>query len=175
MADKSKRIIKDALLQLMKNHNFTEITVAEICAWADIARSTFYNHFETKEDVILWTSQSIVIEYLDNYICINDKWVESVIYYFFEQSYKYKDYLSLLSKHKLFYIHREALLEITFTHKNITTQSLYLDLPEYMRRFLVRAYTDSALSFFEEWESTDFALPIDKITEMYIDIIHHPN
>ena len=42
----------EALLQLMKKKNYTEISVGEIAARAGVHRATFYRHFTSKDDVL---------------------------------------------------------------------------------------------------------------------------
>ncbi len=51
MVEKSKRAIKDALLDLMYVKDFNEITVNELLVKANISRGTFYAHFNNLEDV----------------------------------------------------------------------------------------------------------------------------
>ena len=42
----------NALLSLMETRPYSKITVKDICAKADLSRQTFYNFFETKDDII---------------------------------------------------------------------------------------------------------------------------
>lgn len=51
MVEKSKRAIKDALLDLMYTKDFERITVNELLIKANISRGTFYAHFNNLEDV----------------------------------------------------------------------------------------------------------------------------
>ncbi len=51
MVEKSKRAIKDALLDLMYIKDFERITVNELLVKANISRGTFYAHFNNLEDV----------------------------------------------------------------------------------------------------------------------------
>lgn len=51
MVEKSKKAIKDALLELMYEKDFTHITVNELLKRANISRGTFYAHFSNLEDV----------------------------------------------------------------------------------------------------------------------------
>ena len=45
--------LRDAALDLMSDRAFASVTVEEICERADVAPSTFFRHFPTKEDVVL--------------------------------------------------------------------------------------------------------------------------
>lgn len=51
MVEKSKKAIKDALLELMYVKDFKQITVNELLVKANISRGTFYAHFTNLEDV----------------------------------------------------------------------------------------------------------------------------
>ena len=49
---KSKQWITDALLSMMEEKSYTGISVKDICTRADLSRQTFYNLFESKDDVL---------------------------------------------------------------------------------------------------------------------------
>lgn len=71
----TKKLIKDALVELMEKNNINRITVKEICALADINRSTFYLHFcdqyalleEVENDIISATPRINLYEKKDVY------------------------------------------------------------------------------------------------------------
>ena len=48
---KSKKAIKDAFLQLIKEKSYANITITDIAKRAMINRKTFYMHYETKENL----------------------------------------------------------------------------------------------------------------------------
>ncbi len=55
--------IAEALLLLMKDKNYNDITIGEITERAGVNRSTYYRHFETKESIIQFYLDSIMEEY----------------------------------------------------------------------------------------------------------------
>lgn len=44
--------IKEAFLELINQHSYSQITVAQVCRQAEITRSTFYLHFNNLTDVL---------------------------------------------------------------------------------------------------------------------------
>ena len=57
----TKRMMKDALLELMQQHELISISVTAICKTADVHRSTFYNYYKDPADLL----REIEQEYLD--------------------------------------------------------------------------------------------------------------
>ena len=49
----TKRMMKDALLELMQHRNITNISVTSICEAADVNRSTFYKYYKDPTE-LLW-------------------------------------------------------------------------------------------------------------------------
>ena len=49
---KTRQAIYDAFEELMASSHYSQITVAQVINRADIGRSTFYDHFETKDDLL---------------------------------------------------------------------------------------------------------------------------
>lgn len=49
----SKRLIKEALLRLLKKMPLAKISISALCKEAQINRTTFYRHYETPDDVLL--------------------------------------------------------------------------------------------------------------------------
>ncbi len=49
---KTKKNLSDALILLMKQTNFENIKVADICKYALVNRSTFYNHYQDKYELL---------------------------------------------------------------------------------------------------------------------------
>ena len=60
--EKTKTYLANAMLELLKNKNFDQIRVTEICNKAMIHKTTFYNHFEDKYELLNY----ILLEITDN-------------------------------------------------------------------------------------------------------------
>lgn len=48
----TRRLLQEALLQLMEEKPVERITITELCAAADVNRNTFYAHYSIPEDVL---------------------------------------------------------------------------------------------------------------------------
>ena len=63
---KDRRVVRNsgailtAMVELMGEKRWVEITVGDIVDRADVARSTFYKHFSSKEDVLLASMQPML-------------------------------------------------------------------------------------------------------------------
>ena len=57
----SRKLIWDALFSLLKERPFHSISVKNICETAYINRSTFYNHFEDKFDLLRYGLRDVVL------------------------------------------------------------------------------------------------------------------
>jgi AcrR family transcriptional regulator len=64
---KTRMVIQDALFTLMQEKSFNKITIQEIIDRANVGRSTFYSHYETKEDLLLCSTEHL-LEALNQYI-----------------------------------------------------------------------------------------------------------
>lgn len=50
---KTKAALRDAMLALMAPRGWDEMTIQEICDKANVGRSTFYVHYQSKDDLLL--------------------------------------------------------------------------------------------------------------------------
>ena len=51
-AKQSKELLANALAQLLSTKKFTQISIKEICEEAQVSRQTFYNLFDSKDDIL---------------------------------------------------------------------------------------------------------------------------
>jgi AcrR family transcriptional regulator len=48
----TRMVLKESLMELLKNRPISNITIKEICEEADINRSTFYSHYSSQYDLL---------------------------------------------------------------------------------------------------------------------------
>ena len=99
-AIRSKNEITQALLALMREHPYSEITVKQIILEAQLARKTFYRNYESKDDVLI----SLIKETLHNYYDIVNTGLGDVLSTVFSFAEKNKEILLLLDKNNMLHI-----------------------------------------------------------------------
>ncbi|MEF2968682.1 TetR/AcrR family transcriptional regulator [Paenibacillus sp. M1] len=87
---KTQEALKQAVIELMTEKNFDEITIQEIADRANVNRGTIYLHYQDKYDLLdkLIETHLISLGEMDKWACQLD-WADALIPYFeyFEQNY----------------------------------------------------------------------------------------
>lgn len=63
---KSQQWLTDTLLVLMEEKAYEDISIMDICKKADLSRQTFYNYFETKDELFRYMLRSLYNEKLNS-------------------------------------------------------------------------------------------------------------
>ncbi len=78
LRDKQKAEVKSSLVrageELFRTNGFTETTIEEITGTAGVARGTFYNYFQTKEDLaleIFYGTEELTTKQVDDFLATN--------------------------------------------------------------------------------------------------------
>ena len=66
---KTREAILSAFSELLKKHKYESITVQDIIDRADVGRSTFYSHFETKDTLLKVICDDIFTHIIDGESC----------------------------------------------------------------------------------------------------------
>lgn len=64
---KSKKAMKEALLALMQENDFKEISISDIVRLADLNRGTFYKHYQFKEDLLSEIIDEVITDLVDSF------------------------------------------------------------------------------------------------------------
>mgnify|MGYP002527659203 CR=1 FL=1 len=67
----TKDAIAEALVALIENNNYNEITIQEIASGCSISRRTEYRHFKTKDEILRYSFRSC-LQKLADYISLSD-------------------------------------------------------------------------------------------------------
>ena len=121
-AIESRGRITDALLALMKDNPYYDITITQICQEAQIVRQTYYRNFASKDDILRLYLDNMVLRYFTDYYNVTD--VNSQMKEFFTYMLKNREFLLLASKNSLFFMIDETIsINITkfINFRQITT------------------------------------------------------
>lgn len=172
--EKTKYLIAGTLFSRLRDTPYRNITISQLCKEIPISRQTFYQHFSSKDDMLMWAVRTDCLEnavpifklhlkqqgplgllrYLENNAAV------------YRQLYLHDD--GVLLNRCLLNAHREALgLKDTFS--NPVTKKGQISL-EVFERFACSGIV-SVLCY---WVSTDFSIPAETISkELYL-MIEHP-
>lgn len=99
--EQSKRMIEDALFELIAEKDFAQITVSEIAERADVARRTFYRLYQGKEEVVHSFFERLCLEYRDGHEALSHYDIARIANDYFSFWYKHRDVLLLLHRRGL--------------------------------------------------------------------------
>lgn len=68
--------LSNAFFDLLQEGGYSSLSVSELCERADVRRATFYKHFSSKEDFLLFLLRSFRKELLER-VAINDVCIKS--------------------------------------------------------------------------------------------------
>ena len=97
---RSKQEITNALLKLMEQYPYSEISVKQIVLETGLVRKTFYRNFTSKDDVLYAYINSAIREYVDGLLEQPEDPL-GVIFRFCEKNWKL---LELLNRNRLLYL-----------------------------------------------------------------------
>ena len=167
---RSRDEIFNAFLILLKKKRYSNITVKDIIDEANVGRATFYNHFETKDDLLKSFCQKLfehifspegdcdlTIE-LDMRYTLEQRLVH--IYYHFKNSKK--DMLSILKSEDadIFWG-----IFVPYIKKLFEQEFLDSDLPD---NYLVSFYAGSFIETIKWWLNENMATSEKDMAEYYI-------
>jgi AcrR family transcriptional regulator len=61
----TKKVLRDSLIELMKDRSILHITIKDICDLADISRSTFYAHYDNQYDLLKHIEEETIVYFED--------------------------------------------------------------------------------------------------------------
>lgn len=118
---RSKRLITEALLEIMDEVPFAKISIRDIVDKAGLTRQTFYHNFESKEDVLIHKLDDLFDGFFQYLIDNKVADCENIVKFYFRYWQNNADFLKLLIKNNLVYI-----LELRYPEYFKIVQLVYL-------------------------------------------------
>jgi AcrR family transcriptional regulator len=103
--ERTKGWIFEALMKLLEERPWADIGICDITEKAGVARSSFYRHYKSKEDIVIQRVETVLFDELLLKLkdCDRKKNVKPLTVYF-ETMMNYRDIIALLLKSDIMYL-----------------------------------------------------------------------
>lgn len=176
---KSKKVLKDALISLMREKDFKKITITDLVQRADLNRGTFYKHFQTKEELLNELIDDVMEDLITSYrapylrtdqFSINELTTTTVK--IFEHVASYSEFYSMIVNSNVLPGFQDRIIHV-FTQ--LTSQEIIMDqVNERINRELLTSYNVYALfGLIVSWVKGGFKYTPAHMTEQLIEILSY--
>lgn len=120
----SKRLLREALLQLLKEKELSKIRVTELCQISGINRATFYRHYTVPKDILLELQQEFVEEVQKTYKVAAvfehpERYLYDLCDYLYNQNEQIRLFIHNIPEEDILYYCSEVFLEILKEHARV--------------------------------------------------------
>ena len=146
---RSMDCLRKSLLRLLREQSYTRITIKDICAGADLSRQTFYQMFDSKDEVMQFHFSTLFAEFSSecgDFQCIS---VSDLACRFFQFFYRHQDFVGVLIKNNMTYMLEqqfERYLRQIDLFREINEQERH---PDYSLSFVAGALTQLLSHWFQ--------------------------
>ncbi|SHK64340.1 TetR/AcrR family transcriptional regulator [Hespellia stercorisuis] len=158
-AMRSREWIREALIRLLSNQRYAKISIKEICSEADLSRQTFYQIYESKDEIMAYHFECLFLAFKEECADFKDISIREITTQFFTFFYEEKSFVKILIENKLtFYL--EEMFEQYLPRIDIFKKYNEKEAnPDYTIAFVSGALTQILIHWFDK----DFNLTIDEI------------
>lgn len=177
----------DAFLELLEQKDFAYITVKEICAAADVNRSTFYLHYETVADLLNESAERMNRQFLERMNVDAEAIVSRLRTCPKEELYLVTPeylvpYLEYIREHRRLFataMERASTLRLDTTYGRLSEHVFtpILDrfgVPDRDRSYLMAFYIQGLMAIIAEWLKGECAEPIDRLVAIIQACVRKP-
>lgn len=167
--EKTKLLLVNALIKLLKEKTFESIQLKEICETALVHKTSFYNHFEDKYDLLKYLLNKLQKDIFDNVEEAKDL---DTLYILVAKAYvkKIKEnpdlYKSLLSSNQSD-ISASMLINIIMKDIEVRLYHFETSIPN---NYIVRFYVSGVISVINEWVFNGMKESEEEILNILINI-----
>lgn len=159
IAEQSKEKLSKALLVIMEQYDFKEITITQISQEAHLSRKTFYRLFSSKEDVLTFLFEHLHQECFSQ---IKSKQVQhywDVVQLYFDFCEERKPLLFLLRKHHLLTLLFESSYQYAFRVFEYVRSKEVADTFSLPLPYLLAYSVGGMYSMLLKWVESDMDIP----------------
>jgi len=173
----TKMVIRESLMELMKEKSILSISVKDICDLADISRSTFYDYYKDQNDLLKQIEEEILVYFEDMLNKYKDKptkkdtgqMVEEMMTYIANNGKTIHALLSengdiVFQKKLLYHFIMHNQITKYFTEKQQNNETM-----PYYTVFLVHG----AIGLIQHWLKDNMAMPVPQLTKMLMKWTEH--
>ncbi len=164
VATRTQKAISGALLSLIKDHAYEDISVTDICRRADVVRKTFYNNFHSKDDVVHYLINDIFHE-MESKVDLQHMSVQQILLISFKFVMDNRDDLLLFyNKGLIRFAHKSISAYITKDHILSKLDEKTVDARAY--KYIAAQISAVLISVVETWIENDLEEPIEFMAEL---------
>ena len=165
---KTRKSIYAACLQLLNQKNFETITVQEIIDLADVGRSTFYSHYESKELLL-----DELCRYLFHHLFerVGNLTIEEYLTHIFLHFKKNQDHVTSLLFSKNDYFLRQLQKELEHHVYPMVAEDLQVSYPNIPSSFLKHFVVTNFIETLTWWLKNGKSYKEDQVVRFYLEVM----
>lgn len=164
-AIRSRQMIREALIELMKEKSFDSIFISEIMKRADLVRRTFYAHYKTKEDVILMYIDELICESFDEILKGVQKCNGTMALVYFRLWNEHREFINLLKESGQLILLNNFHKQIKYIHEqsNVFTN---MGISKGAEKYAAKFYAGAMWSVLTQWIETGMKETPEELSEL---------
>ncbi|MFA5629790.1 MAG: TetR/AcrR family transcriptional regulator [Dehalococcoidales bacterium] len=174
VAIRTQNAVADAFLDLLQEYDYEDISITEICKRADIVRKTFYNNFQSKDDIVRYRINHIFQE-LESTVDLRYMSVKRILLIAFGFVMDYREALLLFYRRGL--LNRFAGKSITsyITKDHILSKLDKDTIDPKAYKYITAQISAVIISVIETWIENDFEESVDFLAGLTEELMYKPN
>jgi AcrR family transcriptional regulator len=171
----TRTVLRDSLVELMREKPVTKITIKELCEKADINRTTFYTHYRDQYELLRQIEDETLAYFEEMLKKYNDKYSTDEVTQMVEELFQYVSNnhnsiqvllsengdINFQKKAFHFFIHHEQVMKY-FPDKTLNSET-----KEYLSVFAV----NGAVGLMQHWLKSNMHLPVRELAKLLIKMI----
>ena len=165
---KTRKAIYTAFLQLLNQKDYETITVQEIIDLADVGRSTFYSHYESKELLL-----DELCRYLFHHLFEREEniTIEAYLAHIFSHFKKNQDHITSLLFSKNDYFLRQLQKELEHHVYPMVAKDLQVSYPNIPTSYLKHFVITNFIETLTWWLKKGKYYKEDQVVSFYLDVL----